>query len=89
MRNLTLLFFFSQETFSLINQRDMRGWTPLHIAVCRDLVEITEYLLQQGADSSMLLSHNSAPCRETPTHVSGPYRLLVPSFQPQDCLLCF
>jgi inversin len=52
-----------------INWRDRRGWTPLHIAVCRDDARIAEYLLRFGANLLLPLSHNSSPCRDTPAHV--------------------
>lgn len=58
----------SQKPMSSINERDVRGWSPLHIAVCRDMADIAAYLLDHGADLDLLLSHNCTPCRETPTH---------------------
>eukprot|EP01071_Lankesteria_metandrocarpae_P004362 Lankesteria_metandrocarpae@DN3502_c0_g1_i1.p1 len=47
----------------LLNERCPKGWVPVHIAVCRDFLEVTKYLLDAGADISIPLKHNSPPCR--------------------------
>lgn len=51
-----------------INERDFRGWTPLHIAVCKDFVDAARLLLSHGADPHAPLCHNCCPCRETPAN---------------------
>lgn len=51
-----------------LSLRDYKGWTPLHVAICKDREGAVEAFLKAGADPHVLLAHNSAPCRETPTH---------------------
>ena len=38
------------EAGGLINSRDLQGWTALHYAAAFDLTEMTQYLLDRGAD---------------------------------------
>ena len=38
------------EAGGLINSRDLQGWTALHYAAAFGLTEMTQYLLDKGAD---------------------------------------
>lgn len=44
-----------------VNQRDHKGWTPLHEAVANGYMEIAEYLLQNGADASSRSYRGESP----------------------------
>lgn len=54
-----------------VNYRDMKCWTPLSIAVCKDFVPVVKVLLQECSgviDLDLLYPHNCTPCREASTH---------------------
>eukprot|EP00922_Rhytidocystis_sp_ex-Travisia-forbesii_P050625 GHVS01075218.1.p1 GENE.GHVS01075218.1~~GHVS01075218.1.p1 ORF type:complete len:899 (+),score=258.68 GHVS01075218.1:69-2765(+) len=46
-----------------VDARDHKQWTPLHIAVCKNMNKCTEELLRSGADPHLRLSHCTAPCK--------------------------
>ncbi|XP_954876.1 ankyrin-repeat protein, putative [Theileria annulata] len=51
-----------------IDKKDVKGWTPLFIAVVKNHVEIVDLLLNYGADLSLTLRHRCAPTRLTDAH---------------------
>lgn len=46
-----------------INQTDRMGFTPLHIAAWNGYVELTEYLLQKGANPNVLSQSGNTPLK--------------------------
>ena len=47
--------------FSELNLQDQHGNTPLHLAVCAGHTKCIDYLLNSGADSSVLNEELAAP----------------------------
>lgn len=46
-----------------INQTDSMGFTPLHVAAWNGYVELTEYLLQKGANPNVLSQSGNTPLK--------------------------
>lgn len=46
-----------------INQTDRMGFTPLHVAAWNGYVELTEYLLQKGANPNVLSQSGNTPLK--------------------------
>ena len=55
------MFFFSFSFFADINAQDKIGNTPLHWAVKHNQPKAIDYLIEQGANTTILNEQNMAP----------------------------